>query len=88
MEKKQHVRCKAAIRTDRWAQLLRINQEIEQEGVGQAWHCHCGTKYTPGKGSALVEWIDFDAVPQQARHFVAAHPQYDIKDLKTLCREA
>eukprot|EP00959_Pyramimonas_sp_CCMP1952_P072601 1516737-Pyramimonas_sp.AAC.1 len=36
MEKKKHVRCKAVIRTDRWAQLLTINQEIEQEGVGQA----------------------------------------------------
>ncbi|CAK0790542.1 unnamed protein product, partial [Prorocentrum cordatum] len=72
------------IRTERWAQLLTIEQEHEQEGIRQGCCYHFGTKCTPGKESIFVEWIDFSAVPKQAWHFETVHPEYDIKNLKTL----
>eukprot|EP00959_Pyramimonas_sp_CCMP1952_P403467 8454163-Pyramimonas_sp.AAC.1 len=64
MEKGQHARCKTVIRTERWAQLRTMEQEHEQEGVRQGCCCHFGTKYTPGKETIFVEWIDFSAVPK------------------------
>ena len=88
----QQVACSAVIRSDTWTQKLTIAEELESEGVGQRWYCHCGGRYS-AKFGVLVEMIDrrrflgLDGGRPCGLYFHAKHPDQDIKDLKTMFRE-